>query len=151
MAVRGQKPKPTHLKLVAGNPGQRKINRKEPKPKGDLVAPPDWLTEEQRKGWDYALTHAPKGLLKNLDRAVLVTWVIAEDLHRQAVAKLNEGQLLVRTPGGMPVQSPYLQIVNKQAELMIRAAGEMGFSPAARTRIEMPEGDGNAEPNEFFT
>lgn len=149
MGVAGQRAKPTHLKLVQGNPGKRKIARKEPRPKGDLDAPPPWLTDSQKKGWAYVLEHAPKGLLKRLDRAVLVSWIVAEDLHRQAVELLNGSQLLVRTPGGMPIQSPYLQIVNKQAELMIRAAGEMGFSPAARTRIEMPEGEAGGT-NEFF-
>ena len=42
--MRGAKPKPTHLKLLAGNPGKRLLNRNEPKPQGDLHDAPDWLT-----------------------------------------------------------------------------------------------------------
>jgi len=30
--VRGPKPTPTHLKLVTGNPGKRRLNQAEPKP-----------------------------------------------------------------------------------------------------------------------
>lgn len=36
----GTKPKPTHLKLVTGNPGKRALNRKEAKAKAAIPAPP---------------------------------------------------------------------------------------------------------------
>ena len=32
--MRGKKPKPTHLKLITGNPGKRPLNEAEPKPEG---------------------------------------------------------------------------------------------------------------------
>ena len=35
----GTKPKPTHLKLVTGNPGKRALNRKEAKAKAAIAAP----------------------------------------------------------------------------------------------------------------
>ena len=48
MAVRGRKPKPSHLKLVTGNPGKRAINTQEPVPERILPAPPAELTAEAR-------------------------------------------------------------------------------------------------------
>lgn len=36
----GTKPKPTHLKLVTGNPGKRTLNRKEAKAKAAIPVPP---------------------------------------------------------------------------------------------------------------
>ncbi len=48
MAVRGRKPKPSHLKLVTGNPGKRAINTQEPVPERILPAPPPELTAEAR-------------------------------------------------------------------------------------------------------
>jgi hypothetical protein len=33
-------PVPTHLKIIRGNPGKRKINKNEPKPVGDLKDAP---------------------------------------------------------------------------------------------------------------
>ena len=147
--TRGRKPKPTALKLVEANPGKRALNKREPKPRGNLYDPPDWLTDDQRKGWEYAIESAPLGLLKRVDRSTLVAWVVAEDLHRQAVEKLNTGAMLIKTPNGMPVQSPFLSIVNKQAQIMLKAAAEMGFTPASRSRVEMPDGDEEAV-SEFF-
>lgn len=141
--------KPTALKIVEGNPGKRPLNKREPKPRGNLYDPPAWLTDEQRVGWEYAIESAPFGLLKRVDRSTLVAWVIAEDLHRQGAEKLNGGALLIKTPNGMPVQSPYLSIVNKQAQIMLKAAGEMGFTPASRSRVEVGEVEQDG-PSKFF-
>lgn len=146
----GPPKKPTALKLVAGNPGKRALPKREPKPRGNLYDPPDWLTDQQRTGWQYAIETAPLGLLKRVDRSTLVAWVIAEDLHRQAVEKLNVGAMLIKTPNGMPVQSPYLSIINKQAAIMLKAASEMGFTPASRSRVEV-DGEGQEEdPSDRF-
>ncbi|WP_343347628.1 phage terminase small subunit P27 family [Sphingomicrobium sp. XHP0239] len=146
--TRGRKPKPTHLKVVEGNPGRRPLNTKEPKPKGNLYDCPEHLNADQRKVWKYAIECAPHGLLKRVDRSVLLAWVVAEDLHRQATEKLNEHSLLISTPNGMPVQTPYISIINKQAAIMVKAASEMGFTPASRSRVEVDEPE---EGNEFFT
>ena len=41
----------------------------------------------------------------------------------------------VKSPTGFPIQSPYLAIANRQAEIMMRIASEFGFTPASRSRI----------------
>ena len=47
--------------------------------------------------------------------------------------------LLINAPNtGVPMQSPYLAIANKQAQIMTKAAIEMGFTPASRSRITLP-------------
>jgi phage terminase small subunit len=43
------------------------------------------------------------------------------------------------SPSGYPMQSPYIGIANRQAELMIRLASEFGFTPASRSRISSPQ------------
>lgn len=146
----GPPKKPTSLKLVAGNPGKRALNKREPKPTGNLYDPPDWFTDEQKTGWVYAIECAPFGLLKRVDRSTLVAWVVAEDLHRQAVQKLNAGAMLINTPNGMPVQSPYLAIINKQAAIMLKAASEMGFTPASRSRVEVSDDEQEQDPADRF-
>lgn len=132
----GRKPKPTQIKMVTGNPGKRPLNESEPQPDGNLYDPPDWFNDEQKKGWRYALATAPLGLLKLLDRGALTVWVVAESLHRQATIEMaTVGGLIVKAPSGTPMQNPYLPIVNRQAEIMLRVIGELGFSPASRPRI----------------
>lgn len=148
----GRKPKPTHLKILAGNPGKRPLPQNEPKPVGDLKEAPDWFSESQRAGWEYVIKHAPKGLLKRLDRSVLAVWVVAEDLHRTAAIKVAEGNLVSWTLKGGEVQSPYVAILNNQARIMLKAASDLGFSPAARPRIEVGDeaGEGEDEEERFF-
>jgi phage terminase small subunit len=45
---------------------------------------------------------------------------------------------MVKSPSGYPIQSPYVAIANRQAELMMRIASEFGFTPASRSRISTP-------------
>jgi P27 family predicted phage terminase small subunit len=45
---------------------------------------------------------------------------------------------MIKSPSGYPVQSPYLAIANRQAEIMMRIASEFGFTPASRSRISTP-------------
>lgn len=142
--MRGRRPTPTHLKELHGNPGKRPLNKTEPKPVGDLFAAPEWMSESQREGWAYAVTNAPYGLLKCLDRSILAIWVVAEDLHREAAEKVALYGMLTKSPNaGLPLQSPYLAILNKQAQIMLKAGAELGFSPSSRTRVQVaPEHSG---------
>lgn len=139
--MRGRRPKPTHLKELEGNPGKRPLNKAEPRPEGDLYAAPTWMTDAQREGWAYAVTNAPYGLLTHLDRSILAIWVVAEDLHREAAEKVAQYGLLTKSPNaGLPLQSPYLAILNKQAQIMLKAGAELGFSPSSRTRVQVDRG-----------
>ena len=136
--MRGRRPVPTHLKQLRGNPGNRPLNKHEPVPEGDLFAAPEWMSDSQRDGWAYAITHSPHGLLKQLDSSVLAIWVVAEDLHRQAAEKVSQFGLLTKSPNaGLPLQSPYLAILNKQAQIMLKAAAELGFTPSSRSRVQV--------------
>jgi P27 family predicted phage terminase small subunit len=138
----GRPPVPTALKIIRGNPGKRKLNKNEPKPIGDLKEPPAHFDEELKAVWSYAIENAPAGLLKRIDSAVLETWCIAHVLHRKATAEVRKFGLLVKPPkSDVPIQSPYLAVVNKQAFIMLRACDHLGFSPASRTRIAIGDLD----------
>jgi P27 family predicted phage terminase small subunit len=141
--MQGRKPKPTKLKIVAGNPGHRPLNKDEPEPVAYLASAPEWFDELQAQYWNDAIASAPAGLLGTMDRELLVVWVCASVMHRRAMVaqtEIDEGKaapMLTKTPGGMPVQSPYVGIINRQAAVMLKAASEMGFTPSSRTRIKV--------------
>ena len=44
---------------------------------------------------------------------------------------------MMKSPSGYPVQSPYVAIANRQAEIMLRIANDFGFTPASRGRLWM--------------
>lgn len=136
--MRGRKPKPTVLHKLHGNPGERRRNPAEPIPRtGPLEVAPEWLDEDMRKCWDYAVAYAPRGMLTHIDAGVLTIWVVAESFHRRAVEAQNQASgLLVKSPnGGPPQQSPFLPIINRQVFIMLKAASELGFSPVSGPRI----------------
>jgi P27 family predicted phage terminase small subunit len=56
----------------------------------------------------------------------------------EAMEQVQKYGTMVKSPGGFPIQSPYLAIVNRQAEIMMRIASEFGFTPASRSRISVP-------------
>jgi P27 family predicted phage terminase small subunit len=135
----GRKPLPTVVKQTKGTLRQHRVNRHEPKPEGDLIEPPEYMSEGAKAAWRYALESAPPGLLKKLDMSILEVWAQAADLYRKAQAGLAKTGLLVKAPNtGVPMQSPYLAIANKQAQIMAKAATEMGFTPASRSRVTLP-------------
>jgi phage terminase small subunit len=150
-----QRPKPTALHRLhgTGNATRMKARRNEPvPPEGDLRTPPDHLSESQKADWVFAIDNAPAGVIFACDRGLLEVYIVARDHHRLAnrfqgqLDSENEAKLLVQTPimrnskgaptsGGNLVPSPYLRILAKAGTLMVRAAAELGFTPAARPRL----------------
>ena len=146
--MRGRKPKPTSLKLISMSHNIRKDSCGEPRPEGELCAPPEDLSEKQKVLWRHAIEHAPRGLLRHLDAQMLAIWVIAADMHHEAMLQVQKYGMVVKSPTqGVPVQSPYLPIINRQAEIMLRAASELGFSPTSRSRITLT--DAGKKENRF--
>jgi P27 family predicted phage terminase small subunit len=133
--MRGRKPKPSFLKLVHGS--RKPIRKNEPKPKGDLLHAPDWLDGKQREEWTYAIANTPAGMLKRIDRAPLVAYVVHACAFREATEQLNKTPLLVRGwRKNSPVQNPLIRVRARESLLMLKACAELGFSPASRTRVE---------------
>lgn len=53
--------------------------------------------------------------------------------------------LLIRTPSGYVQQSPWLNVANRQMELMGRYMAEIGLTPASRSRIAVCRDAATAE------
>jgi len=142
----GPKTLPAVLKQLHGNPGKRRLNdADEPQGVGELWAPPPHFDDELRDQWHYALDHAPPGLLTGTDRGMLIVWVAACVEHARALVEVRRHGQVVKTKDGNAIQNPYLGVMNRQALMMIRAAAELGFSPAARATLgsrapEFPNG-----------
>jgi P27 family predicted phage terminase small subunit len=97
------------------------------------------MTEGAKSAWRYTLECAPPHLLKRLDMSVLEVWACAADLYRKAQTEISKTGLLVKAPNtGVPMQSPDRAIANKQAQIMTKAATELGFTQASRSRVSLP-------------
>ena len=54
------------------------------------------------------------------------------------ISKFGE---VIKTHNGNAIQSPYVNIANRHAEMMLRCAAELGLTPAARLKIFRPKTD----------
>ena len=148
--MRGRKPTPTHLKLVAGNPGKRAMNAAEPKPARALPMPPPELSDGAKVEWGrVASTLSGLGILSEIDRAALAAYCQAYGRWMQAERAITTmakddtltGGLLIKTTNGNAIQNPLVGIANKAMADMVRYAAEFGMTPSARTRVSAaPEG-----------
>jgi phage terminase small subunit len=98
----GRKRKPTQLKLIEGRTYGLKERAGEPVATGELGNPPNHFNERQREIWCYALQHAPAGLLKSIDGAILASWCVAQALHEKAVEMINATPAVIKSPNGTP-------------------------------------------------
>ena len=160
--------KPTHLKLITGNPGRRPLNKNEPKPKPGIPAVPAHLSNEAKVEWGRIASQLNDiGLLTQVDRAALAAycqawadWVEAEEQLRRygkvvkspvkTVTRRSGGAEVTETSGGFPMQSPFLSIRNRALEIMHKFLTEFGMTPAARSRITVTHGTNTADPAQAY-
>ena len=137
--MRGRRPKPTRLKLLTGNPGKRRLNADEPQPEASIPDCPPELGPVAKREWDRLVGDLAKlRLLTSLDRAALAAYCGAYALWAESTEAIQKYGAMVKSPTGFPMQSPYLAVANRQAEIMMRIASEFGFTPASRSRIATP-------------
>lgn len=112
----GRPPKPTVLKMLAGNPGKRPINAAEPDSGViDTDAPPG-LSDAAKAHWErLAPMLAKSGVLKQSDRDLLFCYC---ESYATWLEGVREGKLNV-------------SLLSQLRQML----GEMGMTPAARTRI----------------
>jgi len=124
------------MKFLTGNPGKRPLNEGEPRPEVAIPECPEELGEVARREWN-RLVHklASLRLLTNLDRAALAAYCGAYAMWAEATQAIQKYGSMVKSPTGYPVQSPYVAIANRQAEIMMRIASKFGFTPVSRSRL----------------
>lgn len=145
----GPPKKPTAWRRMEGNRGKRAWNHAEPKPPEGTPDCPDHLSEEAKAEWHRLVdTLVGMGVLTIVDRAVLAAYCQAYGRWVEAERKLQETPVLFKTPSGYVQQSPWLNIANRQMELMGRYMAEIGLTPASRSRIATI---GTPGPNEPIT
>lgn len=159
--MRGPPPKPTALKLLAGNPGKRSLPTNEVKPKVELPNQPRHLTAEARAEWDrLAPVLMRLRLLTRLDRAAFSAYCQAWARHVEAEEQLAKASALAFTANGFPIINPWATISKQAVEQMSRFLGEFGLTPAARARMGgagtlippetlQPDGDENKPTGTF--
>jgi P27 family predicted phage terminase small subunit len=146
----GRRPKPTHLKLLQGNPGRRPLNAAEPKPPVELPPPPDYLNDTAKQEWNHLGPQLVKlGLLTSIDRSAFAAYCTVYARWVEAEVALRQTGPVVRSPSGYPMLNPYYTVANQCLSQMRAYLTEFGMSPSSRSRTSVGESQRN-DPLEDF-
>ena len=132
----GPRPVPTPIKHVRGTQRADRMNHHEPKVKASIPPCPAHLSGEAKKEWRrLGRQLASLGLLSSIDRGALALYCQAWGRWVEAEEALKRHGVMVKSPSGFPMQSPYLAVANKAMEQMRALLTEFGMSPSSRTRV----------------
>jgi P27 family predicted phage terminase small subunit len=137
--MKGRKPKPTAKKKLEGNPGKRKLNRREPKPRMSADITPAQLDAGMRSFADHYLpllkemaifTDADLAAFELMSVHYATAWRAAEIVQTQGI--------IVKDKFNQMHKHPALQILRDNSALFKAYAAEFGLTPSARSRIQIP-------------
>lgn len=152
----GRRPKPTHLKLIQGNPGKRTFNDAEPKPPRGLSPPPDHMATVAKEAWNrLAPLLDQMGILTIADVAALerLCECLAEIYECREVLQRTGGTYETKNLAGERMFRSRPEVARlADADRRFRAyAVEFGLTPAARSRVRVADG-GKSDPlDKYFT
>lgn len=146
MGARGPLPKPTSMKLAAGNPGRRRLNEEEPIPPAGEIRPPSWLAPAARRHWRKLSPVAiAMGTLTTADVVPFARYV--ENLERYIVLKeflfAKGASGTVYAPTNESGRVTYVHELPQAAEFrrlqehLRRDEAQFGFGAAFRSRIRV--------------
>ncbi len=140
--MRGRKPKPTAVKQLAGNPGKRPLNDREPQFSRILPRCPSHLSNVAKNEWRRVSKELyGQGLLTRVDRAALAAYCQLYARWVQIEGILAVTKPLVTTSNGNVIQNPAISIANRTLEEMRKFMVEFGMTPSARTRVHATASD----------
>lgn len=136
MAQKGRKPKPTAIKELEGNPGNRPLNDKEPKPLKKAPPCPKWLEDDAKKEWRRLSKKMEQlGILTEVDMAAFAGYCQSYARWKAAEEFISKHGAIVKTPSGYWQQVPQVSIAQQYMKQMSKFAEQFGLTPASRSRL----------------
>jgi P27 family predicted phage terminase small subunit len=153
--MRGRKPIPTHLKILRGNPGKRRLNEREPKSNDPLPECPEHLTSEQRAAWNtFAQSLRSAKIATGLDAAALELLASAYARYLDAASRVAQAGAVwvAKSDADLPTfaYSPYYNVMNREWKKVAEMLREFGMTPSSRTRISAGPADDAIDEFEKF-
>ena len=134
------KPVPTNLKILRGNPGHNKLPENEPKPEVVCPKPPDILSDIAKKHWKQTVKFLYSAkLMTNMDIDALTIYCEAYARWSEANEHIKENGTIVFDDESDTLFSyktnPYMMVQQKAFDQMKAMLIEFGMTPSARTRV----------------
>lgn len=136
---KGRPPKPTHLKIIEGNPGKRRLA---PTVKAPPSRPtcPDYLAPYAKTVWRRLVPLLDAmGILTRVDRDTMAAYCASVARFKEASEVLNKTGVLVQGQRkGQAVKNPAIQIQRDAIRDIATFSSMFGLSPADRHRLGDP-------------
>ncbi len=141
MGKRGPPPKPTRLRVLEGNPSKRALNDREPEPPAGLPHCPKELDRAARAEWRRVGSALEEmGVVTQVDGAALAAYCALYSRWLEAESQIKKHGMVIRSPNGHLMQSPYLNIANKCLDKMRGFLQELGLTPSSRSQVTVLPG-----------
>jgi P27 family predicted phage terminase small subunit len=135
--MRGRKPQPTKLKILRGNPGQRRLNEQEPQHVDGKLTCPAWMPAAGRARWrELVALLVPIGLLKPAHRDALVAYCTAWAELRYATMTLAKEGHTVKTRFGVG-HHPAVAMQRSAWKAIKDFSTLFGLDPSSQSRIKV--------------
>ena len=139
MGQRGPRPELPEVQRLKGNPGKRAARPSGPSAKGQPFVAAH-LHPDAKACVDLIQASMPPATYAALDGFILASFATAWALHKEAVESLADR---VSNPAvevgstGNRVPSPWVKIVNQQAQIMASLGDRLGLDPKARAALRV--------------
>lgn len=107
-----------------------------------IPKPPEHLNDDERKVWRVtAKVLRDNGLLSSADKDLLALYCVEACTYVEANRHVTAKTLVVKADNGVPMRNPWLVARDKSRDAMLKIQGELGMTPAARSRIPKRESE----------
>lgn len=143
------KPIPTALKVLRGNPGNKRLPKPGEEPSPEVIArlpeAPDWLGEAGRIEWErVGPVLIAQRVLTEADLVAFSAYCAAIDLMVESKRDIQKNGHTIRGDRGGEVRNPALASFTQAVNVLKSLAGEFGMTPSSRARMRLPGDDGES-------
>lgn len=148
--VTGRKPKSRALKLLHGSQPRRTWNTNEPEhPPIDPTCPAELTDSNAIDEWNRVIFTLAHGHLTTVDRPTMIAYCLKYGQWLRLEAEAAQHPAIMKGINGGPVSNPVLTLAGRTLVLMLRAAAELGATPASRPRVSVAPPSPSTDDSEF--
>jgi phage terminase small subunit len=131
--------KPAIIRRLEGNPGKRIIEESGIEALGSPFVP-EHLMDDARGCIDAVKISMPPGVYSALDSFLLSAFGMAWAIHKMAAIEISNPDFVWITTNtkGTQVPSPWVKILNQQAQILASLGDRLGLDPKSRAALKLP-------------
>ena len=147
----GRPAKSARTKILTGNPGKRKIRKRQVQVAGGAPKCPSWLPKLAKAEWNrIAKILEPAGRLTHADLAALCSYCTAMAELQEATQVLEKEGRTFTTEKGYTGQHPAVGMQRSAWSALKTFAALFGLDPSSRSRLPPPPDKKDEDPFDAF-